>query len=75
MGQKVLSNRSSCLLTWTAPDVATPVRHTPSTASRDLVGGLLSSVIDLANFQAAAISLQGIQEAGISMMQVGVGGQ
>jgi hypothetical protein len=38
---------------------------------RDLAGGLLSSVIDLANFQAAPISLQGLSESNISMLQVG----
>ena len=38
---------------------------------RDLAGGLLSSVIDLANFQAAPISLQGLSEANISMLQAG----
>lgn len=34
-----------------------------------MAGGLLSSVIDLANFQAAPIGLQGLQEAHIAMLQ------
>lgn len=38
-------------------------------ARRDLAGGLLSSIIDLANFQAAPISLQGLSEANVNMLQ------
>jgi hypothetical protein len=36
---------------------------------RDLTGGLLSSIIDLANFQAAPISLQGLSESDLNMLQ------
>jgi hypothetical protein len=35
---------------------------------RDLAGGLLGSIIDLANFQAAPIALQGL-EADVNMLQ------
>lgn len=54
-----------------------PCRQTPRNAQslplpvcRDLAGGLVSRLIDLANFQAAPISLQGLSENNLVMMQV-----
>ncbi|KAL4858517.1 Vacuolar protein sorting-associated protein 13C [Chlorella vulgaris] len=41
----------------------------PFSRPRDLTGGLLSSIIDLANFQAAPISLQGLSESDLNMLQ------
>jgi hypothetical protein len=42
---------------------------TPPPCCRDLAGGLLGSIIDLANFQAAPISLQGLSESNVVMLQ------
>ncbi|KAL4447306.1 hypothetical protein ABPG77_007339, partial [Micractinium sp. CCAP 211/92] len=41
----------------------------PFSRPRDLAGGLVSRLIDLANFQAAPISLQGLSENNLVMMQ------
>lgn len=38
-----------------------------------MAGGLMGRVIDLANFQAAPISLQGLNENNLVMLQVGPG--
>lgn len=69
--------RAACCLvsvTWHI-EPAVPAVHAapaaPSCVCRDLAGGLVSSVIDLANFQAAPISLQGLSEGNVSMLQVG----